>query len=329
MVCGAAFALGKAGEDLQGQAVSVVVAQPCFGRRGPKLPETRAVSPAASARKRRTERKTVRGSRGNFLNQMTLVTGPTRLPGSAVTATARASRRRRRAGDALRGFGVGGGGERRGSATLGECHPGGLVVSPQPRRGCLARRTPSAVLGAAGTVKRPTPRLWPLAPRRAAGSTAPPGANLRRPPHARQRRRGGADGLAYSPLAMARDGRTAIGARRSQWRPAPPRRGFITGIPMAEAGNLLWREGAEPAWGTARAARRRTRRCRAEGRPPARATAGGRRAPPFRLYPVASPRDDGAAGLARRRGSPVPAGAAAAGVSASGSRPPSHGAPGK
>lgn len=42
----------------------------------------------------------------------------------------------------------------------------------------------------------------------------------------------------------------------------------------------------------------------------------------------AVPRDDGAADLAQRGGSPVPAGAAA-GASASGSRPPSNGAPGK
>uniref|UniRef100_A0A8C3JMB4 SPARC related modular calcium binding 1 n=1 Tax=Calidris pygmaea TaxID=425635 RepID=A0A8C3JMB4_9CHAR len=97
---------------------------------------------------------------------------------------------------------------------------------------------------------------------------------------------------------------------------------------MAEAGNLPRREGVEPARGTARAARQRTRRCRrAEGWPPGRAASGGRRAPPSRRRCCpAAPREDGPAGLSQRGGSPVPAGAAA-GASASGSRPPSHGAP--
>lgn len=154
-------------------------------------------------------------------------------------------------------------------------------------------------------------RLSPLA-----GSTAPPAANLRLPPCSG----GGAGrGGQRCPLAIG------CGPQRPRCDrcappsvapgPAPPR--FITDIPMAEAGNLPRRERAEPGGGT--------RRCRAEGQPPGRAAAGG--VPP--LLPCPPPRDDGAAGLAQRGGSPVPAGAAAVGVSASGSRPPSHGAPGK
>lgn len=134
---------------------------------------------------------------------------------------------------------------------------------------------------------------------RPAPCAAPPAANLRRPV-AGGRARGGA----APPLAAARGGRTAIGARRGQCRPAPPRRGFITGIPMAEAGNLLRWDRCYWRYRTARESRLRWPQSRA------------------------APRDDHAAGLAQRGGSPVPAGSAA-GTSAAGSRPPSHGAPGK
>lgn len=331
MACGATLALGKAEEDLQGWAVSVVVGQPCFEpwHGADKRTEAQICFYSSVDPRVPNERKKVCAPGGNFLRQIYLLVGQNWLRGSAVTATARASRRRGAgAGDAQQGFGAGGAGNGAARQPEGECRPRCPVVSSSPAGTAWHPRTPPAAEGAAaapgvaGTGKV-------FAPRRAAGSTAQhrpgPTCAARLTPGSG----GGAEALTSPLLAAAPGGRAAIGVHRSQCRPAPPRRGFITGIPMAETGNLLWREGGEPARGTVRAARWRTRRCRAERRPPGRAVSGGRRVPPSHRCPAAAPpRDHGAAGLAQRRGLPVPAGAAAR-ASASGSRPSSHGAPGK
>lgn len=248
------------------------------------------------------QRKTACGPRGNFLRQINLFISPTAQlslppPGPAAAAGLGQGKPSRALGRASGASPVA---PRASAGRAGWSSPAAPAGTARHPRTPAAAEGAAAAPGAAGTGKVPVSRRGRRRHRAARGQPAPPAS---RPAAAVGR--GGAAGPAASPLAAARGGRAAIGVRRSQCRPAPPRRGFITGIPMAEAGNLPRREGAEPARGTARAARQRTR-CRrwAEGRPPGRAASGGRRAPPSRRCPAAPEgrwcRGPGAArGLAR------------------------------
>lgn len=97
---------------------------------------------------------------------------------------------------------------------------------------------------------------------------------------------------------------------------------------MAEAGNLPRREGQSRP-GVPPAAHGRAAAGPRGGRPGEQpAVAAELRRAAAAAPPSPAPRDDAAPGLARRGGSPVPAGAAA-GASAPGWRPPGRGAQGK
>lgn len=259
---------------------TAAVAQPCLGTevtRGCALPETRACSYGSLGPRAKDQINTVCGPCGDFLCPTHLLASPARPRGSAVTVPGAG------AGYARHGFGAGG-------------------AARQPRgESCRTGRPYPAGLPATRTHVRPPGSPAAAGLSRCRQGLQVPRGRGRRPPRALCRPPGGEGPGERRRGPAIGGGRTAIGARRGQCRPAPPRRGFITGIPMAEAGNLLPRD----------------RRCR---------TARESRL----CWPQsrAAPRDDDAAGLAQRGGSPVPAGAAA-GASAAGSQPPGHGAPGK
>lgn len=96
---------------------------------------------------------------------------------------------------------------------------------------------------------------------------------------------------------------------------------------MAEAGNLPRREGQSRP-GVPPAAHGRAAAGPRGGRPGEQPAVAAELRRPAAAPPSPAPRDDAAPGLARRGGSPVPAGAAA-GASAPGWRPPGRGAQGK